>query len=144
MLLYKHHCEYVLERVCVCVCVWTREERKGLNQGVNRNVSALIERCHADPVGARFTLTHTQTNTHTHTYSRSTQRQLVSVLCRLGYIGGLAERWADGREAERPTERPSAILQRLGLTVRPGHCTYQTAQQVRKVLLLCWTVNGWW
>ena len=131
MLLYRRHCEYVLERACVCLCACVWKERKGTSQGVNRNASALIEGCHADPLGACLSLTHTYT--HTHTLSLS---QLVSVFCCLGYTGGLAERRADGWEVERPTERPGAILQRPGLTVGPGHSAYQTAQQVRGVFLL--------
>lgn len=105
-----------------------------MSSGVNRHVSSPIERCHADPVGACFSLSHTHTRAHTRI--GSTLPHLVSVLSCLGYLGGLAERRANGREAERPTERPSAILQRPGLTIRPGHCTYQTAQQVRKVFPL--------
>ena len=64
MLLYRRHCEYVLERACVCLCACVWKERKGTSQGVNRNASALIEGCHADPLGACLSLTHTYTHTH--------------------------------------------------------------------------------
>lgn len=93
---------WVCVGACVCVCVCEKSEKDWVWIGM-------------------------------HWLERVSSKQKDSHRCFLfsGYSGGLAECWADGREVEKPAERPGAVLQRPGLTVRPGHCAYQAAQQVR-------------
>lgn len=113
-------------RVCVCECEKSEQDRVRVWIGMWVLLLKGV-------MQIRWVFVSLLTHTHTHTHTLS---QLVSVLRCLGYTGRLAERRADGREVERPTQRPGAILQRPGLTIRPGHRSHQTAQQVRGVFLL--------